>query len=162
MTSKHTRRTALAVLAASVTAPVLAASAESCSDGIVKEKSAYPFAETIARLKADIAEKGIMFFLEVNQSGLGKEAGIELQPSTLLIFGNPPLGTQFLTARQEAGLDWPVRLLVYQDDSGQVWTAYSDFQWIAKRHNITNREEQFQMASMVIASITSQVKAAGL
>jgi hypothetical protein len=45
----------------------------------------------------------------------------------LLIFGNPPLGTQFITANANAGLDWPVRLLVYENEKGEVWTAYTDF-----------------------------------
>jgi uncharacterized protein (DUF302 family) len=72
-----------------------------------------------------------------------------------VIFGNPPLGTQFLSANQEAGLDWPVRLLVFQDAEGQVWTAYTDFNWIARRHGIENRQPQFKMASEVITSITS-------
>jgi uncharacterized protein (DUF302 family) len=75
----------------------------------------------------------------------------------LLIFGNPPLGIQFLTANPDAGLDWPVRLLVNQDDTGQVWAVYSDFGWIARRHNIVDRNAQFKMASEVIASITSSV-----
>jgi uncharacterized protein (DUF302 family) len=52
-----------------------------------------------------------------------------------------------------------VRLLVYEDDKGQVWTAYTDFGWIARRHGITNRSEQFGMATKVIASITSSVQA---
>ena len=82
-------------------------------DGIVRVESAYPMAETIARLKDDIAEKGIMFFLEVDQAKLAAKAGVSVRPSTLLIFGNPPLGTQFLTANPFSGLDWPVRLLVF-------------------------------------------------
>ena len=75
------------------------------------------------------------------------------------MFGNPPLGTQFITANANAGLDWPVRLLVIQDHAGAVWTAYTDFAWIAARHGIVDRADQFKMASMVIASITSSVKA---
>jgi hypothetical protein len=47
--------------------------------------------------------------------------------------------------------------LVFQDDSGTVQTVYTDFTWIAARHGIVNRDEQFKMASMVIASITSSV-----
>lgn len=82
------------------------------SDGVVRVKSAYGFQETIERLKRDIAAKGIRFFSEIDQSKLAADAGIKLDPSTLLVFGNPPLGTQFMTANPNAGLDWPVRLLV--------------------------------------------------
>ena len=128
-------------------------------DGIVTVRSAYPIGETIDRLKRDIADKGIKFFDEIDQSKLAADAGIKLRPSVLLIFGNPPLGTQFITANANAGLDWPVRLLVYENDKGEVWTAYTDFDWIARRHGIKNRQDQFKMASSVITSITSSVKA---
>jgi uncharacterized protein (DUF302 family) len=141
-------------LAALAPAPALAG-----DDGIVKVKSAYPIAETIERLKKDIAGKRIKFFDEIDQSKLAADAGIKLNPSVLLIFGNPPLGTQFIAANANAGLDWPVRLLVFANDNGEVWTAYTDFNWIARRHGIKNRKNQFQMASNVIASITSSVTA---
>lgn len=126
-------------------------------DGIVLTKSAYAMADTITRITADIAAKEIMLFNVIDQAELGKAAGVDVRPSTLIIFGNPPLGTQFLTAKAESGLDWPVRLLVYEDGAGQVWTAYTDFGWIARRHGITNRTEQFAKASEVIASIISSV-----
>jgi uncharacterized protein (DUF302 family) len=147
-----------AVAAAAVMlAPAGPVKAES-EDGVVRVKSAYGFQDTIKRLKADIAAKGIKFFDEIDQSKLAAGAGIKLHPSTLLIFGNPPLGTQFMTSNPESGLDWPVRLLVIQDKAGAVWAVYTDFGWIAARHGITNRDAQFKMASMVIASITSSVK----
>jgi uncharacterized protein (DUF302 family) len=115
--------------------------------------------ETIVRIKQDLAQKGIMFFDEIKQSELAAKAGIKLNPSTLLVFGNPPLGTLFLTSNPDSGLDWPVRLLVRQDESGAVWLAYTDFGWIARRHNIRDREAQFNMASRVIESILASVKA---
>ena len=114
------------------------------ASGIVRVKSAYPMNETIARLKQDVAAKGIRFFLEVDQRQLAADAGISVRPSTLLIFGNPPLGTLF----------------VLQDERGDVWAAYTDFAHIARRHQIQGEDlEAFKKASMVIASITSSVQA---
>jgi len=137
-----------------------AAQAQSAdADGIVRVRSAYSVDETLARIRADIAAKGIMFFQAVDQSQLAAKAGIALRPSTLLEFGNPPLGAQFLTANPNAGLDWPVRLLVMQDEAGTVWAVWTDFAWIAKRHGITNRQAQFATATGVVESITSTIKA---
>jgi uncharacterized protein (DUF302 family) len=144
----------LFVCTLTASSPVLAG-----NDGIVRVRSAYPIGETIERLKKDIVDKGIKFFNEIDQSKLAADAGIKLHPSVLLTFGNPPLGTQFITANANAGLDWPVRLLVYENDKGEVWTAYTDFDWIERRHGIENRKDQFKMASSVITSITSSVKA---
>src|SRR5215475_16060616 len=126
-------------------------------DGIVRVKSAYAMSETISRIKKNIADKGIRFFSEIDQSKLAADAGIKLRPSTLLVFGNPPLGTQFITSNPNAGLDWPVRLLLTQDDNGDVWAVWTDFDWIAKRHNIRDRVAQFKMATSVVNSITSTI-----
>jgi uncharacterized protein (DUF302 family) len=126
--------------------------------GIVRVKSAYSVPETVARLKADVASKGIRFFEEIDQAKLAADAGVKLRPSTLLVFGNPPLGTLFIRSNPLAGLDWPVRLLVLEDENGQVWAAYTDFSYIAMRHAINGADaEAFMTASGVIASITSSV-----
>ena len=127
-------------------------------DGLVRVRSAYPVDETVARMRQDIAAKGITFFQEVDQARLAANAGIALRPSTLIVFGNPPLGAQFLTANPFSALDWPVRVLVLQQADGSVWVAWSDFAWIARRHHITDREPQFAMATSVVESITSTVR----
>jgi uncharacterized protein (DUF302 family) len=133
------------------------ASLAASEDGIVKLRSAFPVSETIARIKQDVAAKKIMFFAEIDQGKLAAAAGLELGPSTLLIFGNPALGSQFMTSNPDAGIDWPVRVLVRQDKAGQVWVVYNDFAYIAHRHHIADREKAFSMASEVIGSITSTV-----
>ncbi len=153
----------VAALTAIFSAFLLAASGPSQADrslpgeGVIRVKSSYLFDETVTRIKKDIEAKGIKFFDAIDQSKLGADAGIKLNPSTLLVFGNPPLGIQFLTANPNAGLDWPVRLLVTEDGKGEVWLAYTDFNWIAHRHGIDTRAAQFKMASEVIASIASSV-----
>jgi uncharacterized protein (DUF302 family) len=142
-------------------APLVAKAEESSwqmyENGIVRVKSAYSFDETINRIKQDVASKGIMFFFAVDQAKLASDAGIKLRPSTLLVFGNPALGSQFITSNPNAGIDWPVRLLVSQDEHGVVWTVYNDFHYIAQRHGITNRDVAFQKASEVISSVASSV-----
>lgn len=157
MQSRIVRASSAVLFAFALT--VTSAAVAKAEDGIVKVKSAYSVTETINRLKKDIADKGIMFFSEIDQSKLAENAGVKLRPSTLLVFGNPPLGTLFLTSNPNSGLDWPVRLLVIQDEKGDVYTVYTDFDWIARRHGITDRTEQFTTASKVVASITSSVQA---
>ena len=159
MITRIIRTAAAAALALGLIASVHAAA--HADDGVVRVKSQYPMDETIRLLEEDIASKGITFFLAIDQAKLAADAGIELRPSTLLIFGNPALGTHFITADPDAGLDWPVRLLVSEESNGEVWVAYTDFAWIARRHGITDRDAQFKMASEVIASITSSVAGNG-
>lgn len=150
--------TATALLLAMLAPGRMQAYAETASDGVITVKSDYSVAQTVARIKKDVAKKGIMFFGVIDQAKLGNAAGNDVLPSRLVMFGNPALGTTFITANQKAGLDWPVRVLVFQTEDGSVYASYSDFDWIAKRHGITSRSKEFAMATEVIESVTASVR----
>lgn len=123
------------------------------ADGVRRLKSAHGFDETLTRLKADVSVKGIRLFDVIDQAALAAGADIKTRRSTLVIFGNPPLGGQFLTSNPLAGLDWPVRMLVVEDADGSVWVAWSDFDWFARRYAIADRAAQIAMAADVAGSI---------
>jgi uncharacterized protein (DUF302 family) len=149
---------------ASVITPILAPAHSAVpvqaapADGVIKQRSDYGFDETIVRIKADIAMKGIRFFDEIDQSKLGESAKLPINRSTLLLFGNPPLGVQFLQSNPVAGLDWPVRMLVTQDDDGTVWLSWTDFRFVASRYQLKDRDAQIAMATEVSASIASAAR----
>jgi len=150
---------ALCASAGAAVADPATPAAERTAQGVVRLASAYGFDDTVARIKADIAGKGIQFFTEIDQQKLAEGAKISLRPSKLLLFGNPPLGAQFLTSNPYAGLDWPVRILVTEDAGGRVWVAYTDFNWLAARYDIEDRAAQIKMASEVAGSIAGSVAA---
>jgi uncharacterized protein (DUF302 family) len=120
-------------------------------NGIVKVRSAYPVAETIDRLKRDVASKGIMFFFAVDQSTLAADAGIRPSPR----LRKSGRGSHHDLSR--FGIDWRSAFVV-EDENGVVWAVYNDFDYIARRHGITDRGAAFAKASEVIASITSSVR----
>lgn len=123
--------------------------------GVLRVKSAYSVDETVERLKVDIAAKGIKFFTEIDQAQLGAGANLPIRPSRLILFGNPPLGVQFLQSNPYSGLDWPVRMLIIEEADGSVSVAWNDFAYVAQRYAIRDREAQFKMAGEVAASIAS-------
>ncbi|MBX4886418.1 DUF302 domain-containing protein [Rhizobium bangladeshense] len=127
-------------------------------DGVIVLKSRYSVDETVSKIKGNVAEKGITLFDDIDQAALGAAAGNKVRPSRLILFGNPALGTTFITANPVAGLDWPVRVLVYEMKDGTVRVAYTDFDWIARRHGITSRGKEFKMASEVIKAVTEPVR----
>ena len=133
-------------------------SASAPAEGVVKQRSDFGFDETITRLKADIAAKNIRFFDEIDQQKLGESAKLPIGRSTLLLFGNPPLGVQFLQENPIAGLDWPVRMLITQDEDGSVYVSWTDFRFVAGRYQLKDRDAQIKMASEVAASIASAAR----
>jgi len=128
---------------------------EAPGQGVVRLRSANSFDETVARLKSDVQAKGIRFFDQIDQTSLGAQADLKLGRSTLLLFGNPPLGVQFLQSNPYSGLDWPVRMLVVEEQDGSVWVAWTDFGFIAGRYGIADKAAQFNMASEVAASVAT-------
>ena len=145
----------LPVLAAPVLADPSPAHAPSAK-GVLRLKSAHPVAETVQRLKAAVEAKGIRFFDAIDQQALAEGAKLKIGPSTLVLFGNPPLGVQFLQSNRYAGLDWPVRMLVTQEADGSVWLAWTDFAWLANRYAIKDKDAQLKMAMGVAASLAAE------
>ena len=102
MIRRNLGKAAVALASAAMIVPA-AQLALAHQNGVVKTRSAYSMQETVDRIKRDIAAKNIKLFDVIDQARLAKDVGIDLNPSTLIIFGNPPLGTQFLTATPESG-----------------------------------------------------------
>lgn len=136
-------------------APAATPAAAPRAAGVIRLQSANGFDDTVAKLRADVAAKGIRFFDAIDQASLGEGANLKIRRSTLVLFGNPPLGVQFLQSNPYAGLDWPVRMLVLEDMDGNVWVAWTDFGFIARRYAIADKAAQFKMASEVAASIAT-------
>lgn len=79
-------------------------------------------------------------------------AGIDLRPTRLVVFGNPNLGTPLMQAQPTAGIDLPIRFLVWEDADGQVFVTTND-ERLARRHRI-RRNQLDAIASAVETFLT--------
>lgn len=61
---------------------------------------------------------------------------VELPPTTVIVFGNPSLGSILMQADQSVALDLPQKMLVFENGSGGVSVAYNDPAWLARRHGL--------------------------
>jgi uncharacterized protein (DUF302 family) len=138
--------------AASAATPTAATEAT----GVLRIASSHPVDETVARIKQSVEAKGIRYFIAIDQQQLGASANLPIRKSTLVLFGNPPLGVQFIQANPYAGLDWPVRMLVREAADGKTEIAYTDFAFIAQRYGITGKDAQLKMASEVAATVAGE------
>ena len=62
-------------------------------------------------------------------------------PTLLSIFGNPKVGTSLILSSRTIGIDLPLKVLIWEDNTGQVWFSYNDPKYLALRHGITNRNK---------------------
>lgn len=108
------------------------------ADGLVAVKSPHSAADTASRLVAAVQARGLKLFARIDHAAGAATIGTTLRPTEVFIFGNPQGGTPLLECAQTAGIDLPLKALVWQDDKGQVWFGYNDPAWMAARHSASS------------------------
>ena len=124
------------------------------SNGIIRIKSNHDVSTTLDKLENVLTSSGMTIFKRVNHSAGAEKAGLQLRPTELLIFGNPKVGTPLMLCSQTAALDLPQKALAYEDEDGQVWLAYNDPAYMAKRHGIQGCEKPLQTVTNALAKFT--------
>jgi uncharacterized protein (DUF302 family) len=104
--------------------------------GLITLASTHGPSETVERLVAQIAAKGLTVFARVDHAAGAAEVGLALRPTELIIFGNAKGGTPLMQREQTVGIDLPLKALVWQDADGRTWLSYNDPGWIAERHGV--------------------------
>src|SRR5262245_31044841 len=74
-------------------------------DAVVTKRSPWSMAETLARLSAVVAARGMEVFAVIDHSGKAREVGLDLRDTKLVIFGNPSAATPVIEAAPLAALD---------------------------------------------------------
>jgi uncharacterized protein (DUF302 family) len=102
-------------------------------EGLVAVASRYPEPETMQRLLAALAKRDLTVFARIDHAANAAAVGMPLRPTEVVLFGNPKGGTALMQDRQPAGIDLPLKALVWQDAEGKVWLGYNAPDWIAAR-----------------------------
>lgn len=110
--------------------------------------SKFPVQETADRLAKAIEEKGIKIAARIDHAAAAKAAGLELPPTVVLMFGNPKLGTPLMQANPRAGLDLPMKMLVWQDDAGKVWLGYAPPSALQTRYELQGKPAEDALKTM--------------
>ncbi|MBI1425659.1 MAG: DUF302 domain-containing protein [Gammaproteobacteria bacterium] len=124
-------------------------------DGLIVKSSPYSVAQTMDRFENILKQKGIMVVARLSHDANAGKVGIKLRPTQLILFGNPKLGSHFFTSQQTAGIDLPMKVLVWEDAAGKVWLGYNDPQYIANRHGIADRSEIAGKMTGVLNNLTN-------
>ncbi len=104
------------------------------ANDIIVKNSCVSLDKTVHNIYDVVESKNLNIFAKINHSGNAKMVGMKLNKSIMVIFGNPKLGTKLMQQDMTVGLDLPLRILVYEDDKGQVKMAYRDGSWLADKH----------------------------
>ena len=127
-------------------------------DGLVSIESKFSARETAARLLAALPARNMAVFGRVDHAANAAAAGMTLRPTDLIIFGNPKGGTVLMQDRQRAGIDLPLKALIWEDADGKVFVTYNDPAWIARRHGLDNDAAVQAMSAAMNAIVQEATK----
>ena len=139
------------LLAAVATAFLLLQSAASQSPqpttGLITKPSKYSVLETISRFKAAVKAKGWVVFTEIDHAEAAAKAGVELRPRTVIVFGNPKLGSPRMREHPTLAIYIPPKALVWEDDQGKVWLTFNSAEYLLgyvyNRHGVPTPSSTF-------------------
>lgn len=116
----------LALAAPALTAPALAD---------VTVESANDFDTTLRKLREAIEASPASIVTEIDHAAAATGAGLELDATTLVVFGNPAAGTQLMNADRSAALALPMKMLVIETAEG-VRLVYDDPADLAETYDL--------------------------
>ena len=104
--------------------------------GLIVKSSPYSVEETETRFKQILENRGLNIFATVDHTQNASGVGLELRPTRVVIFGNPKVGTPLMQCQQTIAIDLPQKVLIWEDEQGQVQLAYNDPQYLGGRHRL--------------------------
>lgn len=103
---------------------------------VVTVRSSAPFATTVARLRDLLTQRGITVFAEIDHARNAREAGLEMPPTVVLVFGNAAAGTPLMLSAPDIALDLPLRVMVREEPGGSTVLAYHDPAQLAAAYGV--------------------------
>jgi len=104
--------------------------------GVSRIKSKQSVANTAARLVDLLNAKGNKIFARIDQRAEAEQVGLTLRPTELIIFGDPKTGTPLMGAYPSLALDLPLKALIYEEPTGDVWLCFNSPEYLAERHGL--------------------------
>jgi uncharacterized protein (DUF302 family) len=99
-------------------------------EGLITKPSAHSVSVTLDRLEAALKERGLTIFARLDHAAAAAAVGLKMPASTVLVFGNPRLGTPVFVQKPTLAVDLPLKALVYEDASGKAWVSYNSAEYL--------------------------------
>ena len=128
--------------------PMSGASAEDT----VRLESAYSFSDTLARLRSALQGKGFTIFATIDHRAGALSVGLDMPPTTVLIYGNPKGGTPLMLAAPDFSLELPLRVLVREGGDGKTYVTFNPSTTLEGKHGLpAGMAEKLAPAEKLIA-----------
>lgn len=129
-------------------------------EGVVTKISSKNFEHTYKSLKEVISNNpNLNIVAELDHKANAATVDLKINPTKVILFGNPKLGTPLIKNAQIIGLDLPQKMLVWEDDEGIVRVSYNDPKHVTLRYGFNDNEEVLDTIAVALDSISDKATA---
>lgn len=96
-------------------------------------------ATSVAKLEKLIKKQGLVHFSTIDHAANAKNVQMNLKPETVVVFGNPKMGTVLMNCNPSMGLDLPLRILFSTSYEGITTLTYTNPEYWSLKHNIKDK-----------------------
>jgi len=122
---------------------------------LITVDSADDFDTTLDRLLSAIDASPASVAFSIDHAANGASVGMDLAPNTLVVFGNPNLGTPLMQTAPSSGVDLPLKMLVWNDADGETHITYTDIRHIDQRHGLGDQEALLKIIDGALSNFAS-------
>lgn len=128
----------------------------------VTMQSPYSVEKTIDRIAQTVKTHGGTIFAHIDHAQEAAKVGQSLQPTQVLILGNPAQGTAMMQSNPAMALDLPLRVMATQDSAGQTWLSFTDPIALAKEYGTYDQKHLEHLKKIYNALLGACQKAISL
>ena len=124
-------------------------------DGLINVRSQFPVNQTMNRFETAVLNANMKVFTRINHQQGAKSVDMTINPSQVLIFGNPKLGTLLMQSNPRVGLELPLKALAWKDQQGNVWLSYTRPDHLFQRFSINDHPKAKQKMEKALAKFAT-------
>lgn len=109
-------------------------------------ESKFDFQTTVTTLSNTLKEKGMTIFAEIDHQAAAKQAGLEMQPATVLVYGTPKAGTPLMVKDPMLALQLPLKVLVTEPSKGKVEVMLNSAEQVVAHANTAYADVENNLA----------------
>ena len=129
-------------------------------DGLITQSSANSVDVTIEKFEAAAKERGLKIFARLDHAAAAESVDLEMPRATVIVFGNPRIGTPVFIETPTVAIDLPPKAMVWEDAEGKVFLSYNSaeflFDTIYARHGIESDKAVTAKVASLYADIANE------
>ena len=94
---------------------------------------------TVNKLIKLIKDQNLTYFETIDHQANAKKVGMDLKPESVVVFGNPRMGTVLMNCNPSIGLELPLKILVNTTYEGITSLTYTNPEYWSLKHNVKDK-----------------------